>query len=334
MDDLLKQGKKAYNAGDLESARKFFAELIIQTPDDEQAWEWMAKVCSSDRERILCLLQVIKINPTNQNARETLLRLKSPKPADNPATETRSETIRRPELSMPLIITGVLLLIVLFIGVFLGGIWVQKYYSSKIPLAASESIPSQQVQLPALTTDTPLSATGTPSVTFSRTPRPSFTPYPTNTPFTIPTWTPTPGLPIVVIPVNPATDSPQPTQPSMNEPQSTPKTNPTPRSNPTKTPKPNISLECNVDPNVVKVATNTTMTIFAQLYQDGKAIKTTAITAEWKDSQNRNFHCVSSSNSCQGQSGYLFTHAQSIINIGVNSPSGERFNCQTIYRTP
>lgn len=68
MDDLIKQGASAFKAGDLVNARKLLTEAIKLHPDDERAWGWMYNVCKTDRERILCLKQMLRINPKNEKA--------------------------------------------------------------------------------------------------------------------------------------------------------------------------------------------------------------------------------------------------------------------------
>lgn len=72
MEDLIKQGATAFKAGDRETARKLLTEAINQFPDDERAWGWMYNVSTSDDERILCLKQMIRINPKNEKAAQIL----------------------------------------------------------------------------------------------------------------------------------------------------------------------------------------------------------------------------------------------------------------------
>ena len=65
MEDLLQQGIAAYKAGKLEQARKIFTAVVKQYPDSERAWGWMVNVCSTDKERIYCLNQLLHVNPKN-----------------------------------------------------------------------------------------------------------------------------------------------------------------------------------------------------------------------------------------------------------------------------
>jgi len=75
MEDQLKQGALAFKAGDIETAKKLFVGAVRQYPDDERAWGWLGHVSSTDQERILCLKQMIRINPDNEKARNNLLKL-------------------------------------------------------------------------------------------------------------------------------------------------------------------------------------------------------------------------------------------------------------------
>jgi len=68
MDDLLQQGITAFQAGKRDDSRKLFASAIQKNPNDESAWGWMYNVCDNDKERIDCLKQVLRINPSNEKA--------------------------------------------------------------------------------------------------------------------------------------------------------------------------------------------------------------------------------------------------------------------------
>jgi hypothetical protein len=70
MDDLLQQGITAYKAGKRDEARNFFVSIVEQSPDNERAWEWMYNVCNTDKGRIHCLQQILRINPKNRKANQ------------------------------------------------------------------------------------------------------------------------------------------------------------------------------------------------------------------------------------------------------------------------
>jgi hypothetical protein len=75
MDDLLQQGITAYRAGKRDEARKFFAGAVKQNQNDEHSWGWMYNVCDSDKERVYCLKQMLRINPKNEKANQLLSKL-------------------------------------------------------------------------------------------------------------------------------------------------------------------------------------------------------------------------------------------------------------------
>ena len=78
MDDLLQQGITAYKAGKRDEARRIFIAVVKQSPDNEENWKWMINVCNTDKERIHCLKQMLRINPKNELAQQSLNKLLAP----------------------------------------------------------------------------------------------------------------------------------------------------------------------------------------------------------------------------------------------------------------
>lgn len=78
MDDLIQQGVNVYKSGDKDAARKLFIMAVKQYPDAERAWGWMYNVCHTDKERIHCLKQMLRINPGNEKATQMLRDLDEP----------------------------------------------------------------------------------------------------------------------------------------------------------------------------------------------------------------------------------------------------------------
>jgi Bacterial PH domain len=72
MEELIQQGVQAYKSGNREAARKLLIAAVRQYPESEQAWGWMFNVCNTDQERIHCLNQVLRINPSNEKAKQLL----------------------------------------------------------------------------------------------------------------------------------------------------------------------------------------------------------------------------------------------------------------------
>jgi hypothetical protein len=81
MDDLIKQGAAAFYAGDLETAKKLMTEVVKHHPDNKDAWSWLYTVCTSEQDRILCLKNLLRINPENEKALEILKYLVELEPA-------------------------------------------------------------------------------------------------------------------------------------------------------------------------------------------------------------------------------------------------------------
>jgi len=57
---------------DFATARNLLRAVLRENPDHEMAWLWMSQVAETDRERRLCLRQVLRINPENDVARRGL----------------------------------------------------------------------------------------------------------------------------------------------------------------------------------------------------------------------------------------------------------------------
>jgi tetratricopeptide (TPR) repeat protein len=77
MDDLLQQGITAYKAGKRDEARKYFIAAIKQNQNNERAWQFMYNVANDDKEKLSCLIQVLRINPQNEKAQTLLNQLKN-----------------------------------------------------------------------------------------------------------------------------------------------------------------------------------------------------------------------------------------------------------------
>lgn len=107
MDDL-QEGIKAYRAGKRDEARKFFVAAVKQNQNDERIWGWMYNVCDTDKERIHCLKQMLRVNPKNEKANQLLAEFTaSDFPLERPATpqpkaaESQSATEQKPPSSLP-----------------------------------------------------------------------------------------------------------------------------------------------------------------------------------------------------------------------------------------
>lgn len=71
---LLLEGEKAFNEGDLHTAHEVWREAATLDPYNESVWMTLLKVLDSEDDRIVCLENIIAINPLNVEARRLLRR--------------------------------------------------------------------------------------------------------------------------------------------------------------------------------------------------------------------------------------------------------------------
>jgi len=72
MDELLQQGIVAFQRGKRVEARRLISTYIKQNPNIEEGWGWFFNVCDTNKERLYCLKQVIRINPQNEKANQLI----------------------------------------------------------------------------------------------------------------------------------------------------------------------------------------------------------------------------------------------------------------------
>jgi BMFP domain-containing protein YqiC len=88
--DLYTRASAAAADGEKGTARDLLDELIVEQPDNEQAWLLQADMVEDSNEEYDCLQHVLAINPHNQAARQKLeaLLIRVPELDDlNPAKE-------------------------------------------------------------------------------------------------------------------------------------------------------------------------------------------------------------------------------------------------------
>lgn len=68
-ENSLQEAIAALKAGRRKQARAILAHLLRQDPRNEEAWLWLSGAVERDSERLLCLHQVLAINPNNERAR-------------------------------------------------------------------------------------------------------------------------------------------------------------------------------------------------------------------------------------------------------------------------
>jgi WD40 repeat protein len=196
LNKQLQAGIAAAKAGDKDTARQLLEGVLAADDRNELAWIWMASVVSTNRERRVCLENVLQINPANERARQALNQMVSAVSTDDvpkvnaPIDPTRLQQTRaNPNGNRNIwIVLGVFGVIVVLISL-LGGL-----FSPSVAVVATTNTPIPPEQLALIVSPTPLpppSATFPPPVFETAVPitlPPTFTPTATHTP--PPTFTP------------------------------------------------------------------------------------------------------------------------------------------------
>lgn len=72
VDAMVRAGVEAYRAGKRSEARTLLERAIELDEQNEQAWLWLSAVVDSTDDQIVCLQNVLIINPQNERARQGL----------------------------------------------------------------------------------------------------------------------------------------------------------------------------------------------------------------------------------------------------------------------
>lgn len=84
IDRLYREGVAAIRAGDKAAARERLMEVVRLDRTHEQAWLWLSASVDSAEDRVVCLENVLTINPSNEAARRGLEKLGRPAPSAAP----------------------------------------------------------------------------------------------------------------------------------------------------------------------------------------------------------------------------------------------------------
>jgi hypothetical protein len=76
-DQIYKEAIAAIRAGDKAAGREKLLKVIELDEFHEHAWMWLGATVDTDDERIICLENVLTINPQNEKARQVLDKLRS-----------------------------------------------------------------------------------------------------------------------------------------------------------------------------------------------------------------------------------------------------------------
>ena len=71
-NDHLLKGIAAAKEGDKERARTLLSKVVLEMPDSEEAWWWLAQSVDDPRQRDFCAQKILEINPRHKGARAIL----------------------------------------------------------------------------------------------------------------------------------------------------------------------------------------------------------------------------------------------------------------------
>jgi hypothetical protein len=97
-NDILEQGIAALKVGQKAEARHLLEQVVQQDKDNETAWLWLSGAVDTDRDRIRCLRETLRINPNNQHARRGLEMLESKAPTPRPAQPVEGKPTQPPSI--------------------------------------------------------------------------------------------------------------------------------------------------------------------------------------------------------------------------------------------
>lgn len=76
------EGLAALRAGDMATGKEHLLKVVEQEQLHERAWYWLSTCVDTDEERLVCLQNVLVINPHNEVARRNLSKLAAPSTGD------------------------------------------------------------------------------------------------------------------------------------------------------------------------------------------------------------------------------------------------------------
>ncbi len=95
---ILEQAIASLKVGRRAEARRLLESVLFSDPQNEQAWLWMSGAVDNDEERIICLENVLAINPYNQRARQGVASLRA-RSAIPRLTTSRLDLVGQPSLA-------------------------------------------------------------------------------------------------------------------------------------------------------------------------------------------------------------------------------------------
>lgn len=92
LENLMEAGSRAFASGEHRLAHDLWREAAIVDPYNESVWESLLRVLETDEDRIVCLQNIIAINPLNVEARRQLRRFRRLMQSRSSSTPTRPST--------------------------------------------------------------------------------------------------------------------------------------------------------------------------------------------------------------------------------------------------
>jgi hypothetical protein len=104
LEQLFQEGIAAVRAGDKAAAREKLMKVVEANQLHEQGWLWLSAVVETDEDRIVCLQNVLTVNPKNEVARKGLIKLggeipnisAAPPAAPIPAGMSKQPAVEKP----------------------------------------------------------------------------------------------------------------------------------------------------------------------------------------------------------------------------------------------
>lgn len=93
-DRLMDEGKEALDKGDRRLAHDLWREAATLDPYNEKVWLALYRVLNSDEDRLVCLQNIIAINPMNVQARRKLNALEEQRAAPPPESRPKGKAAR------------------------------------------------------------------------------------------------------------------------------------------------------------------------------------------------------------------------------------------------
>ena len=198
-DELFRSGVQAARDGDFAKAQAYFIQVVQANPNSEKGWLYLGHCLPDQPKREYCYRRVLKLNPANQEAEKALAALRPAAEAEaDQAVSEQPVVAVQPGASSPggkdasdpkgssfrpvIVTAGAVGLLLLCISMFC----VYAIFTS-VAGQGGKSFPAMMLQFAAspTATDTPtltVTPSPRPSITPSRTPRPTFTLIPTSSP--------------------------------------------------------------------------------------------------------------------------------------------------------